>query len=107
MIWPTCCWTKVTPFPTESSSGPEGDVLHIPSHFARDAMACSEDAVPRQIRARAPYRSLCCELLIQLARDQQRGWPLTECDWRGARRFARYIDLPGLPALLRRNPSPR
>ena len=59
------------------------------------------DSLSVQVRDRAPYRALCCELLIQLARDKRRGRRLTARDWAGARRFARHLDLPGLPAHLR------
>jgi hypothetical protein len=43
-------------------------------------MARTDLSLGFQIRCRAPYRSLCVEVLMQAVRDQRRGHELTDAE---------------------------
>lgn len=64
-------------------------------------MARTDLSLSVEVRARAPYRSLCVEVLMQAIRDRRRGWELPEEEREQLRRWAARTrlgtQLPPLP----------
>jgi hypothetical protein len=50
-------------------------------------MARTDLSLGLQVRHRAPYRSLCVEVLMQAVRDRRRGHELTDAERRSLRRW--------------------
>jgi len=60
-------------------------------------MARTDLSLGYRIRVRAPYRSLCVEVLLQAVRDRRRGHTLTEGERRSLRWWAARTTLgPGI-----------